>query len=257
MPVARTDVRYAHNGGVHLAYQVVGEGPPDIVLCGGITHAELTLEPPFSRAYELLATFGRVIAYDQRGIGLSDPVPIPDHPDHDGDVADLIAVLDDAGADRAVLIGATEGGRVAIHCAATRPDRCDRLVLFNALARYERGDDYPFGAGPDELDEIARLLAQVWLSGEVVDELAPSRAQDDAFRAAFRRNARAALRPGEVQAFFRSLNRTDGRRPSAMSRYACCRLMPSSSATSGTVRSGRSAVVNSMSLSLIYHDMYQ
>ena len=209
MPLGTTDTRYAHNGGVHLAYQVLGEGPPDFVLCGGITHVELTLEPPFSRAYERLATFGRVVAYDQRGIGLSDPVPIPDHPDHDADVADLMAVLDDAGIERAVLLGVTEGARVAIHAAATQPDRCDRLVVFNALARHERGDGYPFGNEPEELDNIARLLAEVWLGGEAVYELAPSQADDEEFRAAFRRYSRAALRPGEVEAYFRSHNRSD------------------------------------------------
>jgi pimeloyl-ACP methyl ester carboxylesterase/class 3 adenylate cyclase len=147
--------------------------------------------------------------YDRRGMGLSDPVPFPDPVDYDAEVADLVAVLDDAGVGRAVLVGFNEGAPIMLHAAATRPDRCERLVVFNGLARYEHGPDYPMGNEHGELGRIVSMLTEVWISGEGVYLLTPSRSGDDDFRSLFRRYGRAALRPGEVEAFFRALLHTD------------------------------------------------
>src|SRR4051812_23087572 len=115
MPVERTGSRYAHNGPVHLAYQVLGQGPHDLVLCCGISHIELDDDPVRTRVYERLASFSRLVVYDQRGMGLSDPVPIPELPDHDAAVADLCTVLDAAGVERATVLGFNEGAPTAIH----------------------------------------------------------------------------------------------------------------------------------------------
>jgi pimeloyl-ACP methyl ester carboxylesterase len=129
--------RYARNGEVHLAYQVVGEGPLDLVLIESwVHHVELFWEmPEFARQQRRLAGIGRLIVFDRRGTGLSDPVPLDRLPDLETQVADICSVMDAAGSEQAAILGFTEGGPLAILLAASRPQRCSALVLFNTAAR--------------------------------------------------------------------------------------------------------------------------
>src|SRR5881398_3731037 len=171
----RPETRYARSGDVHLAYQVFGEGDLDLVLVNGFTtHVELLWESePTSRFLEGLASFARVINFDRRGSGLSDPVA--DAPTLEQRMDDVRAVMDAAGSERAALMGISEGGSMSILFAATYPQRVQALVLCGALARSTEAPDYPYGAPADALIESGiELLAPHWGEGSIVDIGAPS-----------------------------------------------------------------------------------
>jgi pimeloyl-ACP methyl ester carboxylesterase len=125
--------RYAKHGDVYLAYQVLGQGPLDLVLIESwVHHVELFWEvSQLARQQRRLASIGRLIVFDRRGTGLSDSVPLDRLPDLETQVADLCAVMDAAGSEQAAILGFTEGGPLALLFAATHPERCRALVLFN------------------------------------------------------------------------------------------------------------------------------
>src|SRR6516162_514687 len=125
MKTART--HYADSDGVSIAYQVVGKGPIDVVLVLGFaTHVELQWEaPPFARFFERISSFSRLIIFDKRGSGLSDPVS--EAPTLEQRIDDVRAVMDHAGSDRATLFGVSEGGPMSILFAATYPARVSAL----------------------------------------------------------------------------------------------------------------------------------
>ena len=137
--------KYAKNGEVHLAYQVVGEGPLDLVLIESwVNHVEAFWElPELARQRRRLAAIGRLIIFDRRGTGLSDPVPLDRLPDLETQVADICAVMDAAGSKQAAILGFAEGGPLALLLAASLPQRCRALVLFNTAARLAAASDYP------------------------------------------------------------------------------------------------------------------
>src|SRR5436309_5812167 len=120
--------RYAKSGEVSIAYQVVGEGPIDVVMVLGFaTHLELQWEsPPFARFFERISSFSRLIIFDKRGTGLSDPVT--EAPTLEQRIDDVRAVMDAAGSERAVLFGVSEGGPMSALLAATHPDRVTARV---------------------------------------------------------------------------------------------------------------------------------
>ncbi len=129
---------------MHIAYQVFGEGDLDLVLVPGfVTHVELIWESePSARFLEALGSFARVINFDRRGSGLSDPVA--DAPTLEERMDDVRAVMDAAGSERAVLMGISEGVPMSILFAATYPERVQALVCYGGMARSTEADDYPF-----------------------------------------------------------------------------------------------------------------
>src|SRR5688572_5437269 len=141
------ETRYARNGAVQIAYQVVGQGPLDLVVgLGWISHLEyLWEEPGYDRFIGRLATLGRVILFDKRGVGLSDPVPPDALPTTEERVDDIRAVLDATACDRAVLLGISESGALAARFAATYPERTRALIVVNGYARRLWAPDYPWG----------------------------------------------------------------------------------------------------------------
>src|SRR6266576_4549315 len=142
---ARPETRYARSGDVHLAYQVFGDGDLDLVLVNGFTtHVELVWEhEPAARFLEGLASFARVINFDRRGSGLSDPVV--EVPTLEQRMDDVRAVMDAAGSERAALVGISEGVPMSILFAATYPQRVQALVLTGGMARSTYAEDYPWG----------------------------------------------------------------------------------------------------------------
>jgi pimeloyl-ACP methyl ester carboxylesterase/DNA-binding CsgD family transcriptional regulator len=130
----RPETRYAKGGAGHIAYQVVGEGPVDLVLVPGfISHLDLQWESVgYRRFVRRLASFSRVIRHDKRGTGLSDPVSAVPTPEERAD--DLADVMDAAGSGRAVVFGYSEGGHTAILFAARRPERTAGLLLYGTLS---------------------------------------------------------------------------------------------------------------------------
>ena len=138
--------RYARSGDLSIAYQVVGSGDLDLVMAPGfVSHLEWAWQQPDLRRFlERLASFSRLILFDKRGTGLSDPVPGP--ATLEDRVDDLRAVMDAAGAQRPALLGVSEGGAMTMLFAAQHPERTRALVLYAAAPRLARAPDYPCGA---------------------------------------------------------------------------------------------------------------
>src|SRR6476646_9582752 len=155
--------RYARSGDASIAYQVLGDGPIDLVLVLGFaTHVELQWEAlPFARFFERISSFARLIMFDKRGTGLSDPVA--EVPTLEQRVDDVRAVMDAAGSERAALFGISEGGPMSILFAATHPERVSALVLHGAMGRTTWAPDYPWASPAEALREAAaEFIAPYW-----------------------------------------------------------------------------------------------
>jgi pimeloyl-ACP methyl ester carboxylesterase len=201
------ETKYAKSGDVHLAYQVFGEGDIDLVLVNGFTnHVELVWEhEPATRFLEGLASFARVINFDRRGSGLSDPVA--EAPTLEQRMDDVRAVMDTAGSDRAALFGISEGASMSLLLAATHPERVQALVCAGAMARSTWAEDYPWATPVEDLLESgAELVGPHWGEGAMIDVGAPSQSGNPESRAFFARWERASASPGMigslVQMFF-------------------------------------------------------
>jgi class 3 adenylate cyclase len=193
------DIRYARTAdGAYLALQVVGEGPHDVVMTANTIPIDSLWEnPELADAVHRLATFARVVVFDPRGFGASDALPHDRALTAEESMADIAAVMDAAGSDRAFLFK-TDNTTPAVLFASTVPDRVAGLLLFNAYARLRRAPDYPIGI-PDKL--ISRFIEAVELNEResAFDLMCRPRSGDEAFRrwflAAYRRGAspRAAM----------------------------------------------------------------
>src|SRR5207248_175841 len=186
--------RYARSGDASIAYQVVGDGPLDLVLVLGFaTHLELQWEmPPSAHFFERIASFSRLILFDKRGTGLSDPVS--DVPTLEQRIDDVRAVMDAAGSERAALFGISEGGPMSILFAASHPDRISALVLYGSYAKGTPAPDY-FPEMQEEyqaLTERMDLAVENWGEGRALDIFAPSFASSAAIRSAWALFERAA-----------------------------------------------------------------
>jgi pimeloyl-ACP methyl ester carboxylesterase len=147
------EARYAKSGEVHIAYQVVGDGPIDLVLIPGLfTHVEHQWEEPsFARFLERLASFSRLIVLDARGTGLSDRAP--ELPPMEEQMDDVQAVLDAVGSSGAAFFGLSQAGPMAILFAASHPERTRALVLNASYAKVRSEDDYPWGRSAEWLED--------------------------------------------------------------------------------------------------------
>jgi pimeloyl-ACP methyl ester carboxylesterase/class 3 adenylate cyclase len=193
------ETRYARNGDVHIAYQVWGDGELDLVLVPGfVSHVELFWELPAARRYfEQLGSFARVIFFDRRGTGLSDPFTVEHAPDLETRVEDVAAVMDAAGSARAALCGLSEGGPTAILFAATHPERTQALVLHGTMARTTYADDHPWLPRVEDFIEAGNeLLQPAWGRGVAIDVSAPSMVDDPESVAFYGRLERTSITPG-------------------------------------------------------------
>jgi pimeloyl-ACP methyl ester carboxylesterase len=187
---------YAKNATVHVAYQVMGNGPLDLVLVPGfVSHLELQLEDPRPmRFFERLSSFCRLIRFDKRGTGLSDRTgAIPTLEERMDDVR---AVMDTVGSKRAALLGLSEGGSMSILFAATHPQRTSALILYGAMARPAWAPDNPWGTRDADQSSVLRLIEKHWGKGRSVDIYAPSLARNDEYVRWTGRHERAAASPG-------------------------------------------------------------
>jgi len=207
------ETRYARQGGLHLAYQVLGEGPPDLLLLDQwFSHMEAQWDvPPVAEFRERLASFGRLIMYDKRGSGLSDPIPTSDLPTIEEWMDDVPIVLDAAGSDRAVVIANLGGGMMAATYAAAHPERVASLVLVDCFARFTRAPDYPLGAPPEEVARTLEEADEAMGRGLMLDLFAPSLAGDERLRRLWSRYERQAASPGMTIATVRLLYESDVR----------------------------------------------
>jgi pimeloyl-ACP methyl ester carboxylesterase/DNA-binding winged helix-turn-helix (wHTH) protein/class 3 adenylate cyclase len=178
------DIKYARSGEVNIAYQVVGDGPIDLVfVMGWVSHLEYfwkNLE--FARFLSRLASFSRLILFDKRGTGLSDRVSPHELPSLEQRMDDVRAVMDAVGSEHAALVGVSEGGPLCSLFAATYPEKTTALVMIGTYARRLRDKDYPWGPAPEEREAFLDLIRRDWGGPLGIEERAPSLADDPEFR---------------------------------------------------------------------------
>jgi len=201
------DVNYAVSAdGTHLGYAVLSEGERDILLAVGMaTNLGVALSevPGLLRFYERLAKAGRLIVYDQRGAGRSDPIPLNDVPPVERRTEDMEAVLDAAHSSEAAVVAITSSCAPAILLAATKPGRVASLALYGSYARVRAAPDYPIGL-PDELvDSFVQMTAEGWGSGSMLEIIAPSHARDPSTRGWFAQVEKLQVSPAQGAALNR------------------------------------------------------
>jgi class 3 adenylate cyclase/pimeloyl-ACP methyl ester carboxylesterase len=196
------ETRYAKSGDVHIAYQVFGKGPVNLVFVPGfVSNIELYWEhPDIARWMLRLANFARVATFDKRGTGLSDRVS--EFPSFDLRMDDARAVMDEAGMERAAILGISEGGAMAALFAATYPQRCRGLVLYGSFARAS-------WTTAEGLEAFFRYTEKSWGSGRNLPLFAPSRKNDPALQQWWGRYERLGASPAAATAVIRMLSQID------------------------------------------------
>jgi pimeloyl-ACP methyl ester carboxylesterase len=197
------EIKYAKSGEVSVAYEVIGDGPIDLIMAPGfVSHLEISWENPgIKRFAERLAKFARVITFDKRGTGMSDPVD--DVPTLEDRMDDIRAVMDAAGSEKAVLVGISEGAAMCILFAAAHPERTTALVLYGGTARSTWAPDYPWATTQEALMEaLAEFTIPSLGTGDNLDTFAPSLADDPAMRAWWGRMERFAASPSMMAKVF-------------------------------------------------------
>jgi class 3 adenylate cyclase len=203
--------RYAANGDIHLAYQVYGEGPLDLLYVPTWLQQMEVLweEPAVASFFERLGGFARVIMFDRRGSGMSDP--LEGDPTLEEQMDDVRAVLDAAGSERPALFAQFEGAPMAMLFAATYPDRTRALALYSAFATTVRSDDIPWALTVEERAAMADAQVERWGQGQRLYAFAPRAAEDPRRVAWFGKLERAAMPPGMVGRIFRLIGQWDVR----------------------------------------------
>jgi pimeloyl-ACP methyl ester carboxylesterase len=207
----RPETRYAKNGEVHIAYQVVGEGPTDLLLIPGfLTHVDHQWdEPSFARFLNRLASFSRLIIFDVRGTGLSDRAP--ELPALEEQMDDVMTVLDAVESTSAAFFGVSQAGPMAMLFAATHPERTRALVLYGTFAAARKQDDYPWGRSDEWLEQLAGQIDRLWGSGTFLPQMAPTRTGDESFRRWWSHLESLAYGPGNALAYMRVMVQIDVR----------------------------------------------
>jgi pimeloyl-ACP methyl ester carboxylesterase len=156
------ETRYARLQGDRIAYQVLGDGPPDLVLTpGSFAHLDIAWEDPgISLFFRTLASFCRLIVFDRRGTGLSDPLPPDPLPPWESYAEDLAAVLDEVGAERPGLLAEIDAGPTAILFTATKPERVSALILSHTTAKFVATDDCPIGLPAQVAEDLVAQIDQ-------------------------------------------------------------------------------------------------
>ena len=204
--------QYARSGDVHLAYQVIGEGPRDIVLVlDWASHLEALWEQPLVAEFiSSLNRFARVIWFDMRGVGLSDRV-VDTAVSAEDWLEDVSAVMDASGSERATIVAHGHAVQLALLFSATHPERVDSLVLINGFARLLRSDDYPAGMPPEARDSVLAGIETNWGTGKLATVLAPSVASQPGVKDWYGRVERYAASPGTALAKMRAISELDVR----------------------------------------------
>ena len=205
--------QYARRGDVNIAYQVMGDGPVDLLCAPGfISNVDLYWTEPRVTAYlRRLATFSRLIIFDKPGTGASDPVASV--PTLEERVQDMCAVLDAVGSERTAVLGVSEGGPMSLLFAATYPERITRLLLYGSFAKWQAEADYV----PEALEADAILkerfegMLDTWGEGRMIDIFAPTIADSAVLRSAWALFERAAASPGMVRGVWEAARTVDAR----------------------------------------------
>jgi class 3 adenylate cyclase len=207
------DVQYARSGDVHVAYQVLGEGPVDLVFVRGhmADLATAWQQPLLASLFERLASFSRLILLEKRGMGLSDRVR--EVPTLEARMDDVRAVMDAAASEQAVFFAGYEGARVILLFAATYPERAAALALINPTARSVPAPGHPWGRTDEQWREHLHEVRERWGSNEYFADMLrrqnPSVADDPAFQEWYLSYLRHSLSPGAAVTYYRMLRDAD------------------------------------------------
>lgn len=206
----QSETQYAKSGDVHIAYQVTGSGPFDLVWVPGfVSHLEADWDSPAKvRIFERLASFCRLIRFDKRGTGLSDRVAIPTLEQRMDDVR---AVMDAVGSKQAALFGFSEGGPMSLLFAATYPERAIALVIYGSYARRVWAPDHPYGKTATDWNAFVERLEREWGGPVAMDVFSPSVANDSNAQKAWANFLRQAASPGAVVSIMRMNGEIDVR----------------------------------------------
>ena len=204
-------IRYARSGDLHIAYRTLGTGPIDLVVVSQwFSNVEMERDvPPLARFDDRLASFGRVILFDKRGVGLSDPVSTTAFPPIEEWMDDLRAVMDAVGSERAAVIASMAGGFMASVFAATYPDRTSALVLVDAFPRIVRTTDYPWGTDAEGIASQLHAIETGWGDGAMLGLFASEHADDVPLRASWGRYERNSVSPGTALAMVPMMSEID------------------------------------------------
>jgi class 3 adenylate cyclase/pimeloyl-ACP methyl ester carboxylesterase len=204
---------FARLGGVNIAYQVNGQGSVDLVATPGsfVGFDSAEDDPMVALYYQRLASIARVIRFDRRGAGSSDPVPLDAVPDIESYVEETVAVMDTVESERAAVMAGYDAGPMAMMLAATHPERVSALVLVNTTARFLHAADYPIGIDPDAANQMVELFEETWGSELAATLSVPSRAGDPRFVTWFARLQRLTISPAQAAAYMRAMVNADVR----------------------------------------------
>src|SRR5580698_3496623 len=207
--MSRPDTRYVAVGDADVAYQVLGEGPSDLLLFIGLgSNIEIAWDDPdIADFFRRLASLRRLIFLDRRGTGASDGVPRNAIPTWEEWTEDIESVLDAVGSERTSILATVDGGPIAILYAAAHPERVDSLVLCNTSARYLVADDYPIGFTPEALDFIVEFIRTQWGTTEFLSIAGSANGEETARRDALAPLFRASVTPRNAAAQYEYLLR--------------------------------------------------
>jgi class 3 adenylate cyclase len=205
--------RYAKSGDINIAYQVVGDGPFDLIwVPGWVSNIEESWEvPEYAHFLDRLASFSRLILFDKRGTGLSDPVSNENLPTLEVRMDDVRAVLDAVDSEVAAVFGASEGGNLSILFTATHPQRVRALVLSGVYTKRIWSPDYPWAPTREEREQEHELLEREWAGEMDVSVLAPSAVDDPALMQRIATFFRRSASPGAAVALNRMNTEIDTR----------------------------------------------
>ena len=208
--VERSLVRYVANGDVHLAYQIIGDGPVDLLFIHGfISNLDLAWEDAeYTNFFEQLGQFARVILFDKRGVGLSDR--IQGAPSLEDTLSDAVCVLNAVGSNRTFVMGTSEGGAAAVLLASTYPEHVHGLILYSSTPKLVKTNGEPDWADDENAfnGTIERIQKQ-WGGPWAIENFAPSRARNENFRAWWAKVLRSSSSPSAASEQLRVLRDID------------------------------------------------
>jgi class 3 adenylate cyclase/pimeloyl-ACP methyl ester carboxylesterase len=202
--VKRPETKYVAVGDSDVAYQVVGNGPNDVLWMYPLgSHVDLFWQiPSYAETLDRLCAFSRVIILDRRGLGASGPAPDRDVPSWEVFTEDIGAVLDATRSTRAAIVSNRETGQIAMLYAAMHPDRVSALVLLNTTARYLEADDYPIGETSAAVDTVVELMRTAWGTEEFARVMIPSLGDDEETPRVMAMVQRASATPRQAAALY-------------------------------------------------------
>jgi pimeloyl-ACP methyl ester carboxylesterase len=203
--------QYARRGAVNIAYQLIGQGPPDLVLVSPwLSNIEAQWDiPEWEYLYHRFAAFSRFVLFDKYGMGMSDPAPPDSLPTLEEWADDVRTVMTAIGSKEATLLGIADGGMMAALFAAMHPDRTRSLVLLNSAARISWAPDYPIGMPAERQEAILAMVQEAWGKASIVSQINPE--ADQATQQTWARQVRLAASPATGAAVWRMLFALDVR----------------------------------------------